>query len=113
MRKWLKVEKKKRKFFSYNHVNERHKKIDWTIRITFTVILLLEYFYNVTGGPAEKVWYFEIWFLMGMFIIVSEAVRAIMEWKYLENKKVSILTITQLVSVVIWLWLTFDFFGLF
>ncbi|MEC5424740.1 DUF4181 domain-containing protein [Virgibacillus sp. C22-A2] len=37
MSKWLKVEKKK--FFSYNHVNEKHKKVDWIIRITFTARL--------------------------------------------------------------------------
>ena len=33
MRNWLKIEKKK--LFSYNHINEKHKKIDWTIRIVF------------------------------------------------------------------------------
>jgi Domain of unknown function (DUF4181) len=31
-RKWFKVEKKK--LFSYNHVNEKHKKIDWIIRLS-------------------------------------------------------------------------------
>ena len=38
MRKWFKVDKKK--FFSYNHVNEKHKKVDWTIRIITVVIIL-------------------------------------------------------------------------
>ena len=33
----------KRRIFSYNHINERNKKIDWTIRITFIVILFFGY----------------------------------------------------------------------
>ncbi|TFI49249.1 DUF4181 domain-containing protein, partial [Diaphorobacter sp. DS2] len=35
LRKWLRVEKKK--YFSYNHINDKHKKVDWTIRIGFLV----------------------------------------------------------------------------
>lgn len=33
VRKRLNVEK--RKFFSYGHVNEKHKKIDWSIRTVY------------------------------------------------------------------------------
>lgn len=113
MRKFLKVEK--RKSFAYNHVNEHHKKIDWAIRIGFIVILMLGYFYKVTGNSGEKVWYFETWFIMILYIIISETVRAIMEWKYASNQKTYILTISQLVFTLILLWLTFttNFFSLF
>ena len=113
MRKWLKVEESK--LFSYNHVNEQHKKIDWTIKISFIVILSLGYFYNVARDLEEKVWYFETWFILYMFIIISGVVCAIMEWKYSENRKRYIFTISQLVFILIILGVIFttEFFGLF
>lgn len=43
LRTWLNVEKKK--VFSYNHVNDKHKKIDWTIRIIFIFILFIGFFH--------------------------------------------------------------------
>ncbi len=111
--KWLKVEKKK--FFSYDHVNEKHKKIDWTIRMAMLVSLSLGYFINITRDPMEWFWFLETWFLVIIFIVVSETARAVMEWKYAENPKAHMLTISQLVFVVILLFTTFktDFFGLF
>lgn len=99
MRKWLQVEKKK--LFSYNHVNEKHKKMDWTIRVVFLVVLLLGNFINVTREPMEWFWFFETWFLLIVFIVVSETVRAVMEWKYAVNKKDYIFTICQLIFGVL------------
>ena len=43
IRRYLKVEKPK--FFSYNHVNKKHEKIDWTIRISFIIILIISSFF--------------------------------------------------------------------
>jgi hypothetical protein len=113
MRKWLKVEN--RKFFSYNHINEKHKKIDRTIRIAFVVILLIGYVYNITVEPYERVWFFEIWFLLFIFIMVSEIVRAMMEWRYAENRKAYILTISELFFIGILLIpiFTTNYFGFF
>lgn len=99
MRKWLQVEKKK--LFSYNHINEKHKKMDWTIRVVFLVVLLLGNFINVTREPMEWFWFFETWFLLIVFIVVSETVRAVMEWKYAVNKKDYIFTISQLIFGVL------------
>lgn len=99
MRKWLQVEKKK--LFSYNHINEKHKKMDWTIRVVFLVVLLLGNFINFTTEPMEWFWFFETWFLLIVFIVVSETVRAVMEWKYAVNKKDYIFTISQLIFGVL------------
>lgn len=99
MRKWLQVEKKK--LFSYNHINEKHKKMDWTIRVVFLVVLSLGNFINVTTEPMEWFWFFETWFLLIVFIVVSETVRAVMEWKYAVNKKDYIFTISQLIFGVL------------
>ena len=61
MRRLLKVEKKK--FFSNNHINETHKKVDRSIRVTVIVLLIIGYLYNVTRPSTEWVWYLEPWFL--------------------------------------------------
>jgi Domain of unknown function (DUF4181) len=114
MRKWLKVEKKK--FFSYNHVNNKHKKIDWIIRISFLVILIISTTINIIRIQKgnEEIWFLETHVLVFAFIIVSETARAIMERKYAENRNDYLFTINQLVFVSILLLVTFttNFFGL-
>jgi uncharacterized membrane protein len=57
MRKRLNVEKKK--FFSYNHVNDKHRKIDWTIRIAFMGVLLIGFFVNITRDFADQLWFLQ------------------------------------------------------
>ncbi|WP_394173178.1 DUF4181 domain-containing protein [Guptibacillus hwajinpoensis] len=99
MRRWLKVEK--RKFFSYNHVNKLHSKVDWSIRITLMVVIILGAFYNVTKLPAESLWYLEAWFVLFIFLIVSESVQALFEWKYAINRRDYIYTLSQLSFYVI------------
>ena len=112
MRRYLKVEK--RKAFSYNHVNEKHKKIDWIIRISFVIILTTTYFF-IARNLNESIWYFENWFLLLVFIVVSEMVRIFMEWKYTENRKAYIFTISQLIFTLTILVVIFssNFFNLF
>ncbi|HBW38527.1 DUF4181 domain-containing protein [Desulfosporosinus sp. BICA1-9] len=99
MRKLLKVEKKK--LFSYNYVNEKHKKIDRTIRITSIVVLLIGSFVNMTRDPMDWIWFFEPWFLMMVFVLATEVARAIIEYKYAENRNDYKFTISQLVFIVI------------
>ncbi|SET93296.1 protein of unknown function [Salinibacillus kushneri] len=112
MRKWLKVERKK--LFSYNHVHEKHSKIDWTIRITFIALLTIGYFVNVSRFPMNSIWFFEPWFLMFLLIIGTEVARAIMEWKYAENRNAYKLTVSQLAFIFILFFTLFGthFFGL-
>jgi Domain of unknown function (DUF4181) len=114
MRKWLKVEKKK--FLSYNHVNHKHKKIDWIIRITFLLLLIISTAINIMRMQKglEKIWYFETYVILFIFIIVTETARALMERKYAENRNDYKFTIIQLVYISILLFLTFstNFFGL-
>lgn len=99
MRKLLKVEKKK--LFSYNYVNEKHSKIDWTIRIIIIVILLIGTYVNNTRDRMDWIWFFEPWYIMMVFIVATEVSRAIMEFKYAENRNAYKLTISQLVFIVI------------
>ncbi|MFJ8261244.1 DUF4181 domain-containing protein [Rummeliibacillus sp. NPDC094406] len=99
MRKLLKVENKK--WFSYNHINHLHKIVDWAIRITFTVLILASTFYRINIDSTEIIWYLDVWFILTIFIIISESVRAFMEWKYETNRKTYILTISEMALMIV------------
>lgn len=112
-RKWLNVEKKKS--FSYNHVNEKHKKMDWIIRISFIFFIIVGAFINAFRDYLNPIWFLEAHILLFVFIIVSEIVRIIMEKKYAKNKNDYIFSTIQLVVISLFLLsvLSTDFFGLF
>lgn len=112
MTKYLKLDK--RKPFSYNHVNGKHKKIDWLIRIVFIISLFITSFI-LKRNPEISNWNIKTEFLIIIFLIISEATRAFMEWKYGENPKTYILTISRLlfISILIWVTLYLDLFKLF
>ncbi|PFG12205.1 DUF4181 domain-containing protein [Bacillus sp. es.036] len=101
LRKWLKVEKKS--MFSYNHVNDTHRKLDWTIRISFMLLLISGLFINIERIPLEPLWYLQTHIIMFGFIIVTETVRAIMEKRYAENKNDYLFTLFQLGVIVVFL----------
>lgn len=112
LRKWLNVEKKE--FFSNNFVNQKHKKIDWTIRITFIVVVLFGFFVNVSEDPSSHIWLLQPHILMFSLIFVTELVRIVMEKRYAANKNDYIFTTVQLVVISMFLLAVFstDFFGL-
>ncbi|MFP3886618.1 DUF4181 domain-containing protein [Priestia filamentosa] len=112
MRKWLKV--KKKKLFSYNHVNEKHKKMDWTIRIITIASILIGFIINISRDSTDWFWFLQSWVILFIFIVVSETVRAIMERKYAKNPNAYKLTISELLFVIILFFILFktDFFGL-
>lgn len=111
LRKWLKVEKKK--FFSYNYVNKKHEKIDWTLRIIFIAALIISNFINIERN--ESLWYLETWFIMFSLIFFTEAVRVFMEWRHAENKNDYLFTLSQLVfcTVIVTSFMTTDYYGVF
>lgn len=65
--------------------------------------------------PLESIWFMNTWFLFFVFIVVSELVRAVMEWKYVEHSNAYIFTLSQLGFIMIVLLTIFmtDFFGIF
>ena len=111
VRRLLGIERRKR--FSYNHINEQHKKADWTVRIIFLIPIFISTYY--TFANEETVWYFESWFIILIFLMASETLRAIMEWKYAENKKAAAATILVMLfgASILLLTVTTGFFGLF
>lgn len=97
LKRTFKIEVEKKKFFSYNHINKLHGKIDWTIRIfsSFTLIILL-YLILYQG---YSIYFFLI--AMAIFTGTEYIVQAIFEWKYSQNPKQSILTISEMVILII------------
>lgn len=85
MRKLLNVEK--RKFFSYNFVNDLHKKGEWTIRISFIIILIF------IGIIYQNSLFISIT-LITLFISLT-IFRAIIEKKYAENPKAYLYTLSE------------------
>ena len=112
MRKWWNVERKK--FFSYNHINKKHKTIDWTIRIIGMVSLVIGYGINITREPANWIWFLQPWFILIIFIVVTQIGRAIMEHKYAQNPNAYKVTVSEIIFVHILFFTLFktDFFGL-
>ncbi|MFX3675226.1 MAG: DUF4181 domain-containing protein [Paenisporosarcina sp.] len=86
MRKVLSVERKK--FFSYNFINDSHKKGEWVIRISFTIILISIAVYDVFNP-------FYIFAAIGFGIFLS-GFRVIFEKKYAENPKDYIYTLSEM-----------------
>lgn len=95
MKKLLKV--KREKWPSYNHVNVRHRKIDWGIRGVFTILLLTAFFYNGKTDNPLAIWPFQPLAVLILFLFLSESVRAYMEWKYAENRRTYVLTLSNMV----------------
>ena len=112
-RRILKVEKKK--MFSHNHLNTTHKRIDWVIRIIFILIMIIGAFINISRLPSQPILFLESYILLILLVLLTEIVRAVMEWKYAENRNAYVFTVVQLLFMILLLILIYvtDFFGLF
>ncbi len=86
MRKVLNVER--RKFFSYNFVNDLHKKGEWTIRIIFIITLI------VIGVVYQNNLFISITLLA--LAISLTVFRAIIEKKYAQNHKAYLYTLSEM-----------------
>lgn len=112
IRKWLKVEKPKA--FSHNHVNDRHKKIDWTLRIFFIVLMIIGASVNAGRIGQEPYLFLQPWVLLFVLVFTSEIIRAVMERKYAENPNAYLSTIYQSAFILVLLIVLFStgFFGI-
>ncbi|ARJ37703.1 hypothetical protein SporoP8_01675 [Sporosarcina ureae] len=97
LRRLLKIEKVKKKFFSYNHINESHRKIDKFLRIFSTISLIT--LYSMLLFYREELLYLFFFAMVG-FAILDYLIRAFFEWKYTHDPKQSILTVTEMLIIV-------------
>lgn len=80
---------KRKPFFSYGHVNEKHQKIDWSIRILMVLAILVSAIFAL--GSLQI-------YMLFIFIIfggAQEIVRAVMEKKYARNPKDYLFTLIR------------------
>ncbi|PUB09982.1 DUF4181 domain-containing protein [Paenisporosarcina sp. OV554] len=106
LRKLFKIETVKKEFFSYNHINEIHRKIDKGLRIFSIITLILlsfvllfyfeDFIYLILIGPI-------------VFMLLDYMVRAFFEWKYTQYPKQSILTLTEMFLIVIAIIIVIEF----
>ncbi|WLR41817.1 DUF4181 domain-containing protein [Bacillus carboniphilus] len=98
--KWLNIEKDIRSYGD-DHLNERHKKVDWTIRIITFMLIFLGYILNYEIDPRHNYWFLEPVFLFFIYIIFSSILQSRLEWKYIENKNYALFTILQLLFMLL------------
>ena len=101
-----KIFKIKKEFFSHNHINELHKKVDKGLKLFSTVTM---------GLLLGVMWfYFEVFsylFFIAIifFAVLDYLVRAFFEWKYTQYPKQSILTLTEMFLILIAAVVVFQF----
>lgn len=93
----------KKKWFSYNHINKLHKKIDWTLSIIYMISLIVSAIFFYTKPLLISI-------ILAVFVLSQISVQAFIEWKFSENRKnfkVSLiqlgLTLITLVGVFFWI----------
>ena len=84
----------KKKWFSYNHINEFHKKIDWTLRIVFVIFL-------ITSAILFSSQPFITYIVLGFFTLTQIGVQAYIEWRFSDNRKDFQVSLIQLTLTVI------------
>ncbi|MHA6261369.1 DUF4181 domain-containing protein [Sporosarcina sp. CAU 1771] len=80
---------RKKKWFSYNHVNKLHKKVDWTLRIVFMISF-------ITFAILFNIHPFSTYIMIGLFVLTQIGVQAYIEWRFSDNRKDFQVTLIQL-----------------
>lgn len=105
LRKLLNIEKVKKEFFSFNYINDSHRKVDQALRFFSTILIILSY---ILSYYYENLYY--LIFIAAIISLVFHCtVRAFFEWKHTEYPKQSILTLTEMFLVLIALTIIIEF----
>ena len=105
LRKVFKIEKEKTEWFSYNHVNKTHKKVDWLVRMLSSIVLIFISYLVIFKEYSIILYIIPVVLLLA----IDYAVRAFFEWKYSDHPKQAILTIGEMVVFATALALTIQF----
>ena len=98
LRNLLKMEKVKKEFFAFNHINESHRKIDKGLR-TFSAITLILLSYVLVFYYPDLIYLFLIAVIA--FMVLDYMIRAFFEWKYTQYPKQAILTLTEMCLILL------------
>ncbi len=84
----------KKKWFSYNHINDFHKKWDWILRFCPVPALLICYIFFTYQPLILPV-------VIGIFIVIQAGFQAYVEWKYTDNPSNYKATLIEMVMIII------------
>lgn len=106
LRKIFHIEKTKKEFFSYNHINSLHRKMDWVVRIVSMIVYLIFFYRFIYEDTSLNL----LLGLMLILFIVQMAVQAFFEWHCSDNPKEAILTASEMTifAIVIGATIWFD-----
>lgn len=106
LRNLLKMEKVKKEFFAFNHINESHRKIDKGLR-TFSAITLLFLTCVLVFYYPDLIYLFLIAVIA--FMVLDYMIRAFFEWKYTQYPKQAILTLTEMCLILLAIIIVIEF----
>ncbi|WP_223636569.1 DUF4181 domain-containing protein [Planococcus sp. 4-30] len=105
LRKLFKIEKEKTEWFSYNHINKTHKKVDWVVRMLSSIVLIFISYLVIFKEYSIILYIIPVVLLL----VIDYVVRAFFEWKYSDHPKQAILTIGEMVVFATALALTIQY----
>ncbi|MDW0111264.1 DUF4181 domain-containing protein [Sporosarcina aquimarina] len=110
-RKWLKVSSKVA--FVVKSVNDKHRKIDWTLRAIFMFGIFFLAIMITSEKYQPHLWLYIFFSYLLITNVILELVRAFMQKRYSEEKNEYIVTLIQLVLFIClaMVTLTTKFFG--
>lgn len=96
LRKLFNIEKVKKDWFSYNHINKKHKKMDSVVRLATTIVLIAVAYLVIIKE------YSILFYVVPLVLltVLDYTVRAFFEWKYTENPKQSIVTMGEIITIL-------------
>lgn len=106
LRNLLKIDKVKKEFFSFNYINELHRKIDRGLR-TLSLITLITLYYVYLFYNEDLIYLILITVIV--FMILDYMVRAFFEWKYTQYPKQAILTLSEMFLTLVAILIVYEF----
>jgi hypothetical protein len=83
--KWLGVSK--RKVMAYDFINNHHEKADKVIMLLAVGVLITGFIINLALNFDTSLWYLHPSFIIALFLVLCQLLKAYMEWKYIEDKR--------------------------
>ncbi|SHM46059.1 protein of unknown function [Gracilibacillus kekensis] len=98
LRKWLNISKES--LLSNHQLNNEYNHINWSIRILFLLIMITGFVINLERDPFERFKFLEPFFLLFIYLLVSQITGAFIQWKYIGNRNVAIYILSRLFLVI-------------
>ena len=86
---------KKRKFFSFDTVNEEHERGDKLLRYLTLVILAGGFILHVVNDFESEYWFFQPYFILAFFFIMRHLWKSFVERKAFSDNRESIYTLME------------------